>query len=104
MRATFSCSGGSSWRSYNHSRAAPLASCAPTTEPADVPTTRSALLRSTPAAAAAGGSRAPPRLGQSGQDADLPGDARDSAAAEDEGGPLVAHRHIFTEPGAIHRL
>src|SRR3954468_14541409 len=51
MRATFSRSGGSSWRLYNHSRAAPLVSCAPTTEPADVPTTRSALLRSTPASA-----------------------------------------------------
>src|SRR4051795_8841343 len=51
MRATFSRSGGSSWRSYNQSRAAPLVSCAPTTEPADVPTTRSALVRSTPASA-----------------------------------------------------
>src|SRR3954449_7425704 len=98
MRATFSRSGGSSWRSYNHSRAAPLVSCAPTTEPAGVPATRAAVLRAGPAPPGpradheAGVPQAAPRLGHPAQAPALPGDARASAAAEAEGGPLVAHR------------
>ena len=69
---------------YIASSAAPQATCAPTTDPADVPTTRSAPLRSTPASA----SPATPRL---------PRDAGDAPAAEDEGGALVAHGSHLTD-------
>src|ERR1700712_5569026 len=49
--ASFSCRGGRSWASYRSSRVRPLVMWAPTTEPALVPTTRSAVVRSTPASA-----------------------------------------------------
>ncbi len=49
--ATFSPVAGASCRWYIASTSSPLVICAPTTEPAEVPTTRSAPLRSVPAAA-----------------------------------------------------
>src|SRR3954466_4712894 len=50
-RAALPAVAGSSCRWYIASSSAPQASCAPTTDPADVPTTRSAPLRSVPASA-----------------------------------------------------
>ena len=43
-------------------------------------------------------------LGQPGEEADLPGDAGDPATAEHEGGALVAHRVILTDPDSTARV
>ena len=59
------------------SREQPVVTCAPTTEPADVPTTRSAAVRSTP------------RLLEAEQQPGLPRDAGDAAATQDQSSPLV---------------
>ena len=86
-RAAFSAVAGSSCRWYIASNPAPQVSCAPTTDPADVPTTRSAPLRSDA------------RLGKPRQQPDLPRDAGDAPAAEDEGGALIAHgSHLHRHP------